>query len=117
MDLEFVRGDTQPIKFQIKDNDGNILKMEDGDELILTVKKNYNTSKISIQKKLSKGEIYYQEGYYITIFTHKDTAQLKYGTYVYDIQIQSGDMVATPLLGTITLTEEATHIINEQGGI
>ncbi len=113
MDIEFVRGDTQPLKFQVKDNNGNVLKMDSNDELIFTIKKNYNTKKATLQKKLSDGSIHYESGYYFITLSHEDTADLKYGTYVYDIQLMSGDIVSTLVLGTITLTEEATHIENE----
>lgn len=113
MDIEFIRGDTQPIKFQIKDNNGNVLKMEDSDELIFTMKKNYNKKEAILQKKLSNGSIQYNAGYYFITFSHDDTAKLKYGTYVYDIQLMSGDIVATVVLGTITLTQEVTHKENE----
>lgn len=113
MDIEFARGDTQPLKFQIKDNNGNILKMDSSDELIFTIKKNYSTKQKLMQKKLSNGSIYYDSGYYFIILSHEDTANLKYGTYVYDIQLMSGEIVATLVLGTITLTEEVTHIEDE----
>lgn len=113
MDIEFIRGDTKPLKFQIKDNAGNVIKMEDNEELIFTVKKNYNTKDFVLQKKLSEGDITYKDGYYFIILTHEDTANLKYGTYVYDIQLMSSDIVSTLILGTITLTQEVTHIENE----
>ena len=113
MDLEFVRGDTKPLKFQIKDNNGNILKMDSNDELLFTVKKNYNIKNAILQKKLSDGSIHYDSGYYFIALSHEDTANLKYGTYVYDIQLMSGEIVSTLVLGTITLTEEVTHIANE----
>lgn len=113
MDIEFVRGDTQPLKFQVKDNKGNVLKMDSSDELIFTVKKNYNTKETKIQKKLSDGSIRYDNGYYFIFLSHEDTSNLKYGTYVYDIQLMSGEIVATLGLGTITLTKEVTHIENE----
>ena len=113
MDIEMIRGDTQPLKFQVKDNNGNILKMDLGDELIFTIKKNYNTKEKILQKKLSDGSIYYESGYYFITLSHEDTANLKYGTYVYDIQLMSAGIVETLVLGTITLTEEVTHIENE----
>lgn len=113
MDIEFIRGDTKPLKFQVKDNKGNLLKMDLNDELIFTIKKNYNTKNALLQKKLSNESIRYENGYYFITLTHEDTASLKYGTYVYDIQLISGEIVATLVLGTITLTQEVTHIENE----
>ena len=113
MDIEFVRGDTQPIKFQIVDNENRVLKMEENEEIIFTMKKNYNTKSTMLQKKLSDKSIKYDNGYYYMVFEHEDTANLKYGAYVYDIQIMSESMVITAMLGTITLTQEVTHIENE----
>ena len=55
MDIEFIRGDTKPLKFQVKDSKGNLLKMDSNDELIFTIKKNYNTKNVILQKKLSDG--------------------------------------------------------------
>lgn len=116
MDVEMIRGDTQPLKFQIKDNEGNILQMSAEDELIFTVKKNYNTKQTILQKKLSTNDITYKNGWYLFTLKHEDTANLKYGTYVYDIQLMSEGIVATLVLGTITLTQEVTHIENENRG-
>lgn len=113
MDIEFIRGDTKPLIFQAKDNKGNVLKMDSNDELIFTIKKNYNTKNAILQKKLSDGSIRYESGYYFVTLTHEDTANLKYGTYVYDIQLMSSGIVATLVFGTITLTQEVTHIENE----
>lgn len=113
MDIEMIRGDTQAIKFQIKDNNGNVLKMDDSDELLFTIKKNYNTKNFILQKKLSESDITYKDGYYFITLDHEDTASCKYGTYVYDIQLMSNGIVATLILGTITLTQEVTHIENE----
>ncbi len=113
MDIEFIRGDTKPLKFQVKDSKGNLLKMDSNDELIFTIKKNYNTKNVILQKKLSDGSIYYKSGYYFITLAHEDTANLKYGTYVYDIQLMSDEIVSTLVLGTISLTQEVTHIENE----
>lgn len=113
MDIEMIRGDTQPIKFQILDGDGNVLKLDSTDELYFTMKKNYKKTDYVLQKRFSRNEITYQEGYYLFTLEHDDTAELKYGGYVYDIQLVSGTIVATIALGTITLTEEATFKANE----
>lgn len=114
MDFEFVRGDTYSVKFQITDADKSVLVLEDGDELIFTMKTSYKTNKATLQKRLSKGEITATEdGYYHITFSHLDTAELKYGTYVYDIQLMSEDLVSTIALGSVTLTEEATFLANE----
>ena len=66
-----------------------------------------------IQKRLSRGDIEVNGTKLSFVLTHNDTAELKYGEYVYDIQFLSGDYVKTLVRGTITLTEEATHKSNE----
>lgn len=113
MDFEFVRGDTCPISWPLKDANGNDLMLEDGDEMYFTVKESYKKKEFKIQKRFSKGEITYENNKYHTVFEHEDTAKLKFGTYEYDIQIKSGNLVSTAGMGTITLTPEVTHIENE----
>lgn len=107
MDLEFIRGDTQYIKFQLKDYNGDLLTLGDKDKLYFTVKQNQNSNKILIQKKFPN-DIEYSEGYFIFEITSQDTANMPYGTYQYDIELKSGEFVRTLCLGTITLTDEIT---------
>lgn len=112
-DIEFPRGDTCPISFVLEDNSGKILLPGTGDELYLTLKKNYGKSDAILQKRFSRGDFIIQDGIISCIFSHSDTAELKYGTYYYDIELISGDCVRTVILGTITLTNEATWLSNE----
>lgn len=114
VDYELIRGDTTVIGgFQLKDNSGNILKLESSDEMYFSIKRNYKTGDVILQKKLSKDEIKYKDGVYYVILEHDDTAELKYGTYVYDFEIMSEGLVKTVVMGTITLTNEVTHKGNE----
>lgn len=111
-DIEFPRGDTCPISFEITDAEKNPLDMNSA-EIYFTVKKNYRSSDYIFQKKLSKGEITVNGSKGSLVIEHKDTAELKFGNYVYDMQFKSGDYVKTLVKGTITLTDESTHLINE----
>ena len=108
MDLEFTRGDTQFLKFQIKDGVGNAISPVTEDNLYFTVKQNQNSSKILIQKKYPDS-IQYSDGYFNFVLNSEDTSNIPYGTYQYDIELKSGDYVKTLGFGTITLTEEITH--------
>lgn len=108
MDLEFTRGDTQFIKFQLKDKLENVLYPDENDNIYFTVKQNKNSSKILIQKKYPNS-IEHTDGYFIFVLNSEDTSDLPYGTYQYDIELKSGDYVKTLGFGTITLTEEITH--------
>lgn len=50
MDIEFIRGDTQFFRFQVKDGEGNPMQLKDGDRLYFTVKQNANSEDVLIQK-------------------------------------------------------------------
>lgn len=108
MDLEFTRGDTQFLKFQLKDGEGNVLELTETDNLYFTVKQSENSAKVLIQKKYPDN-IKYEEGYFSFVLNAEDTSSLAYGTYQYDIELKSGDYVKTLGFGTITLTQEITH--------
>lgn len=108
MDLEFTRGDTQFVRFALKDGDGNVIEPSADDCLYFTVKQNANSSKVLIQKKYPDS-INYTDGYFCFCLDSEDTSILPYGTFQYDIELVSGDYVKTLGFGTITLTEEITH--------
>ena len=107
MDLEFTRGDTQFIRFKLKDGQGNEINLKDEGVLYFTVKKNIHSSKVLIQKKYP-ANISYKDGYYGFTLNAEDTEKLQYGTYQYDIELKLGYYTKTLGLGTITLTDEIT---------
>lgn len=109
MDLEMIRGDTFILKFQRKDSEGEVIKKLP-DKMWLTVKKNYKTQDIAIEKSLENETIFFDEDdyFYRVILEHEDTKDLKYKTYVYDVQVETDNIVETICLGTLTLTEEVT---------
>lgn len=112
MDIEFVRGDTQFFRFQVKDGEENPIELKTGDNLYFTVKQNANSEEVLIQKKYPEN-ITYSEGYFNFVLNSEDTSDLAYGTYNYDIELKSGDYVKTLGQGTITLTEEITFRSDE----
>lgn len=112
-DFSFPRGDTCPIEFELTDNTGNELNIDDSTEIYFTIKKNYKTSDTIIQKRLSRGEIQVNGKICTLIINHADTINMNYGKYKYDIQFKSGDYVKTLAIGEIELTNEITHYCNE----
>lgn len=112
-DIEFPRGDTLPLSIEITDSDGEVLEPTAGDEVYFTVKKSYRSQDVIFQKRYSRGEIVFENNEFVFCIEHKDTAELSYGRYYYDIQIKSGDFVKTLLIGMMTLTNEATWLRNE----
>ena len=111
-DFEFPRGDTTPVSFELTDSSGNELDFSSA-EVYFTMKKSYATQNYVLQKKKSTGDITFEGNKGTLVLEHNDTAELKYGNYVYDIQIKSGSYVKTLALGTITLTNESTWKANE----
>ena len=108
-DIEFPRGDTCPLKFTLEDKDGNILVLGSSDELFFTIKNNFNTNTVKLQKKYSTGDIVQEEDQsYKLIIEAEDTANWKYGSYVFDICLVSGDYTKTIAIGNLTLTNEVT---------
>lgn len=113
--MEFTRGDSHGFCFQRKDFNGELIKSK-SEKMWFTVKKNYKTTEILIQKTLENGEITYTDDdftYHIMI-NPNDTKKLNYGDYVYDIQIENAGIVKTIAKDTLTLTEEVTFEGGEQ---
>lgn len=109
MDFEMVRGDTVVLKFRLNDMNGNVLSLADGDMLYMTVKKTPNDKKTAFQKRLGKGIVLGDDGYYCVSINSNDTSKLAYGDYGYDIELKaSNGVVKTLTIGGITLTEEYT---------
>ncbi len=111
-DIVFPRGDTCPITFELTDKDGNELDLSSS-EVYFTLKRDTNTEDYLLQKRLTAGEIIYENGKIKTELTHKDTANKNYGKYYYDFQLKSEKYVKTLILGQIELTKEVTWISNE----
>jgi hypothetical protein len=108
-DIEFTRGDTCPLKFSLLDKDGNVLTLTSSDELFFTVKKDFNTTTTKLQKKFSTGDIVHEEDEsYKLVIEPEDTDDWNYGSYVWDIELVSGDYTRTVAIGTLTLTNEVT---------
>lgn len=112
-DFSFPRGDTCPVSFNLTDKNGHELNISTDTEIYFTLKKSYNTKEYVLQKKYSKGNITVNGKEIKFTLSHKDTAELPFGTYVYDVQFVSGDFVTTLLKGTIELQKESTWINNE----
>lgn len=108
MDFEFTRGDTFQFRFKLQDKSGETLELDKGTEIYFTVKKNRNSKKVLIQKKLNSG-IERQDDFYYVRINADDTSNLAYGTYNYDIEFKDDDFVKTITLGQMTLTDEITH--------
>lgn len=106
--IEFTRGDTYYFRFQRLDSDKNVIT-DIAEKLWFTVKSDYSSSTPVIQKTIADETIKYDDDYfYHIVINSEDTRDLKYGEYVYDIQVMNGDVVKTIAKGNLTLTKEVT---------
>lgn len=109
MDFEFIRGDTQVIKFILTDLNRNIISLTSADRIYFTVKNNSYSNDVLIQKTIGNGIELKDDGYYYVTINSDDTSKLEYGQYGYDIELKTGTgIVKTLTIGSITLTEEYT---------
>lgn len=113
IDIEFTRGDTCPIQFELLDEEKNVVDIDQDAEIYFTVKQSYSSTNAIFQKKYSNNEIEQENGICSLIILPEDTRNLNYGSYVYDICIKSGNYVHTLAIGQLSLTNEATHARNE----
>lgn len=113
MNITMPRGDIRKIKFSVKNSTGEIFH-NDFDEIYFTCKRDFNDRNYIFQKRLSDGSITKSDdGYYHLTILASDTDYLKYGNYLFDIEVIQGDTVKQTTVGTLILTYEVTHARNE----
>lgn len=90
--LSMIRGTTQSISIAIKASDGTDYVLSDGEILRFGVKKRYDTtgSAYLIEKELT-AENANGSGAYVLTLVPSDTEPLDFGTYYYDVGLQSGN--------------------------
>ena len=110
MNLNVVRGEQYPIIMDLLDNDGNKIEQSEISEITMTCRKlPEETSEILFQKKLSNDEITYdsEEQAFVIELLEEDTKDLEYGSYGYDIKVESGDVIEK-FVGSLIVKEEYT---------
>ena len=106
------RGDIRPIRFKVLNTDGDRIDFK-LDEILFTVKKYFTDKSYKFQKKLSDGSIYFgEDGYYHFVIEELDTKDLRYGDYIFDIEIFKYNSVSPNIkettVGQLILTDEAS---------
>lgn len=104
------RGDIKKIKFQRRKEGQPIL--EKADKIYFTVKETHYKKEVVIQKTIDDME-FDEQGYYHLIITPEDTNELKYGEYVFDIEVIVEEYKKTLIKGTFKIEEEVTFAENE----
>ena len=117
IDYNFKRGDTHNLrKFKITDKQGKEITLTNADKLYFTMKTSTDVSEYVLQKRIGSGIEIQEDGYYHITMESKDTKNLEYGDYFYDIElklINPKEIVKTVIEGTITLEDEVTWGGNE----
>lgn len=102
--LEMIRGDTETITIEIDDE---TLKFIDGDVIHFTIKKSpYETVKV-LQKIVTS----FSDGVATISIAPQDTAELKFGSYWYDIQVTFSNGTVKTLVppSTFKILTEVTY--------
>ena len=99
--ISLTRGDSARIALTINKEDGTEYTPQDGDQILFTVKKNTRTAEILFQHAFHDSQIY---------IVPQDTENLKYGDYVYDVQLTKVDGAVMTIVppNTIKVLEEVT---------
>lgn len=106
--MEFTRGDTYKFKFQRLNGNNEVITTK-ASKMWFTVKENYYTDKIILQKTLENNDITFDEEYYYHVtINSNDTKELSYKSYVCDIQVENNGVVSTIYKDNFTLLEEVT---------
>ena len=103
--LAMVRGDTEAITVSLTE-DGVAKPLTTGDTVYMTVKRSVNKTEKVLQKIITA----FTDGKALISIAPTDTADLSFGDYVYDIQINLSDgTVKTVVSSTFTIMPEVTY--------
>lgn len=106
-DLHMIRGDSETLVIKIEGQDGIPYQLQEGDKVYFTIKIRANTKEKAIQKIIT----YFPNNQAIVELEPKDTSNLNFRKYVYDIQLtQANGRVKTIIpLSTFEIMEEVTY--------
>ena len=89
-DISLTRGDTAKFDLTITNFDGQVYERQQGDRLVFTIKKSYNSEYEYIQKEIDGLSF---------VMSSKDTQEMDYGNYWYDVQLETVDKGVYTVLG------------------
>lgn len=100
--ITLTKGDSFYCEVNLKDDDGNTYEPVYGDAITFSLKKYYSERVPILSKNIPTDTM-------LLRLAPSDTADLPLGTYVYDMQLTTGNDVYTFISSTITLTAEVTR--------
>ena len=113
MKIVMPRGDIRIVGFTIKSESQEPLEL---DNIYFTLKRNYKSRDILLQKTLASGSIEcIDDNVYQFAIEPEDTDHLDYGDYVFDIEVVSNSAhIKQTFIGVFTLTQEVTFAADER---
>lgn len=87
--ISMIRGTTQTISIKVNGADGSPYTFLEGDVLRFGVKKNPKDSEYLIMKELTSANLD-EDDSFILILEPSDTIGLDFGSYAYDVGLQTG---------------------------
>lgn len=82
-DIQLTRGDTAHLSVNIVKDKGEAYEIQNGDTLTLSVKKTVKDDEALMSKTIKGSDTFHIEP--------KDTSDLKFGKYLYDVQLTTDD--------------------------
>lgn len=111
MNLSQTRGDTAGYYFQRLNSEGQAIT-DTPDAIYFTIKSAWTDATALLQKKMSDMTMD-SDGTWHFVIQAGETDTMRYGDYVFDVQVNDDGAVHTIAKGKFTLTPEATWQINE----
>jgi len=107
-DLELTRGDSYSLTLSLKNNEGEQIRLADGDIVYFTVKTSTETTNILFQKILTN---FNELGECIIDILPSDTKEQRCKEYVYDIQVNfnNGKVLTVVRPSLFKVLEEVTY--------
>lgn len=102
-EIKLTRGDTARLTVSIADDAGEPHTIQEGDTLVMTVKRNITDADPCIQKVVTGGNAIH--------IKPEDTAVLEFGKYKYDVQLTTvdGDVYTVIAPSVFEILQEVTN--------
>lgn len=98
--IKMTRGDSETItiscrEVSLQSGERSEIPFENGDQIAFTVRK----TAVSKEKLIEKIVTEFEEGKAVIEIASEDTAEMKFGSYLYDIQLKRANGTITTLIG------------------
>lgn len=109
MILTIPKSTTYKFKFKIKDKSGQIIK-KPFEDVLFTVQEDFRKKQHLLQKTLKNNTITFDGEYYHIIINPKDTYNLYFNSYVFDLKAKNNEEIIPLLMNGILIISESTYM-------